>query len=499
MWRRVLTISGWTLASRILGLVRDRLWAGAQGGSLMLDCFLVAFQLPNLLRNLFGEGALAAAFVPRYVQERERDAAAAEAFAGVVLTRLAVLLSAISAAGMALAVAVLELGGGRAAITAALALPMIPYLIFVCVMAIMGGVLHGRRRFWVTAFAPVVLNVSLIATVGLELDEECWYLPYAVLAGGLAALGLHLLELARSGGVPPCRWRAGTAAIAERVRELTRAYLPTVLASGVYQVTAWLDAVIAMAFVPGNGAVAVLYFANRLLQFPQALIGHGVTTAAYPELASAAARGWAHTAGWLRGALAALWYWLLPAAVGLAAVAEPLVRAIYQVGRFDEALVGRTVLVTQFLAAALIPQSCTRLLMRAFHAHRDQGTPVRITLAMVALNLALTLVLVQTPLAEAGIALSSALTAIAGCAIYLRLLARRGAGALLDWAALRRPALAALLMGAAVLGVLAAWPQPAGGGSGAAALRLAAVVGLGALLFLALAGRPPRLEGARAD
>ncbi len=488
LMRRVVTVSGWTLVSRMLGLVRDRLWAGAQGGSLMLDCFLVAFQLPNLLRNLFGEGALAAAVIPRYVQERDRDAAAAELFAGLILTRLALFLSAVAILGMAAAVAALELGAGRVAIVAALTIPQVPYLIFICVAAIMSGVLNGRRHFWVPAFAPVLLNLSLIATVGLGLDDECWYLPYAVLGGGIASMLLHLWALRRNGGVPPCAVRTLDSAMRERLRELAKAYLPTVLASGVYQINAWLDSIIAMTFVAGNGAVAILYFANRLLQFPMALIGHGITTAAYPELAAGAAKGWSHTGEGLREAVRLLSYWLLPAAVGLLATAEPVTRAIYQVGSFDAQLVARTVLAVQFYAAALIPMALSRLLMRAFHAHRDQATPVRVSLAIVGANLALNLVLVRTPLAEAGIALSAACTATFGCVAYLRILGQRGVHDMIDWRGLARPLCAALAMGAAVAALLHWWPQPAGRASGYAALRLAVAVALGGVVYLGLAG-----------
>jgi putative peptidoglycan lipid II flippase len=489
LMRRALTVSSWTLVSRILGLVRDRLWAGAQGGSLMLDCFLVAFQLPNLLRNLFGEGALAAAVVPRYVQERDRDVATAELFAGLILTRLSLFLCLLAIIGMAAAVAALQLGAGDVIIIAALTIPQVPFLIFICAAAIMSGILNGRRRFWVPAFAPVLLNLSLIATVGLGLDDECWYLPYAVLGGGIANVFLHLWALHRSGGVPPYATRVLDDGMRERLRELGRSYLPTVLAGGVYQINALLDTVIAKALIPGNGAVAVLYFANRLLQFPMALIGHGVTTAAYPELAASAAKGWAHTAIGLREAVRLLAYWLLPAAIGLLVTAEPVVRAIYQVGRFDESFVIRTVLAVQFYAAALIPMALSRLLMRSFHAHRDQSTPMRVSLSIVVANLCLNLILVQTPLAEAGIALSAACTAILGCAAYLLLLARRGVHDVLDWRGLIRPAGAALCMGAAVATLLWYWPQPAGHGSGYAALRLAAATGLGAAAYMALAGR----------
>jgi len=234
--------------------------------------------------------------------------------------------------------------------------------------------------------------------------------------------------------------------------------------------------------------VAILYFGNRLLQFPMALIGHGVTTAAYPEIASRAAESWQATGEGLRAACRMLAFWLLPAAVGLLVTAEPLVRTIYQTGSFDESSVHRTVLVTQMLALALLPISLSKLLMRAFHARRDQRTPMRISLGMVALNLALNLVLVQTWMQEAGLALATAVSSAVGCSIYLVLLHRRGTGALIDWRGLLRPLIAGVVMAVGVLALLWWWPQPAGRGSGMAALRLGAAVVLGMSLYLTIAG-----------
>jgi putative peptidoglycan lipid II flippase len=481
--RRVFTVSGWTLISRLLGLVRDRLWAGAMGSSLMLDCFLMAFALPNLLRNLFGEGALSAAFIPRYVQMRDRDPAQAERFAGAVLTRLSIGLSVLAVLGYLIAIVMLWYGHGRTVIIAAMALPQIPFVIFICVTAIFSGMLNGRRHFWVAAAAPVVLNVCLIATVLMSTDDEAWALPYAVLTAGILQVIMMLWALKRSGGVPP----VVTAADPE-VRELRTALGPSLLASGAYQINAYLDSVMAMIFVPGSGAVAVLYFGNRLLQFPMALIGHGVTTAAYPELASRAAESWEATGAAMRDACRLLAFWLLPAAVGLLVTAEPLVRTIYQTGSFDEHSVGRTILVTQMLALALVPISMAKLLMRAFHARRDQRTPMRISLSMVVLNLGLNLFLVQTALEEAGLALATAISSFVGCAIYIALLKRRGAGAMIDWRSLIRPAIAALCMAIGVLVLLKTWQQPQGKGSGVAALRLSAAVVVGIAVYLSIAG-----------
>jgi putative peptidoglycan lipid II flippase len=479
------TVSAWTLLSRILGLFRDRLWAGALGGvhQELLDAFLVSFAVPNLLRNLFGEGALSAAFIPRYVQARERDPAAAEAFAGAVLSRLALGLSLLAALGMAVAAGLMLLGEGKTALVATMLFPQVPYLVFICVVAIMGGMLNGRRRFAVPAASPVVLNAVMIATVWMNTDEESRVMPYAVLAAGILTAALNVVALKSSGGMPPF-----TLKNSPELGELRRATLPVLLATSVYQVNALLDSIIAMWLVPGDGAVSFLYFGNRLLQFPMALIGHGVTTAAYPELARRANEGWAATGEGVCAAARLQAFWLMPAAVGLVATAEPLVRAIYQTGHFGDDAVARTVLVVRMLGLALLPISLAKLLVRAFHARRDQATPVRVSLWMVGLNLALNLVLARTPLKEAGLALATAISSFVGCVIYLAIMKRRGAGMVVAPLTLLRPALAAGAMAAAVLALLAWWPQPTGRGSGMGALRLGAAVALGGAVYLALAG-----------
>jgi putative peptidoglycan lipid II flippase len=492
--RKALTVSSWTLASRVLGLVRDRLWAGTLGGSLALDAFLAAFALPNLLRNLFGEGALTSAFIPRYVQMKEKDPAEAERFAGAVLTRLSFGLALFAAWAMA-AAAFLVLGAKHAGVeltpqavkvvmVSAMAIPQIPYCVFICCCAVMAGALNGRRHFWTPAAAPVVLNVVMISTVWMSAEDEAWLMPIAVLIAGILQAALLMWALRRTGGVPPLS-REGTPAITE----LRRAIAPSLVATGVYQLNAYLDQVIAILLIPGNGAVSFLYFGNRLLQFPMALIGHGVTTVAYPELSRRVSEGWAATGQGLREAARLQAYWLLPSAVGLLACAEPLVRAIYQTGSFHEEGVERTVRVTWFLALSLVPISLSKLFVRAFHAHRDQTTPMRVSLSMVALNLALNLILVLlTPLREAGLALATALSSFVGCGIYLALLHRRGAVGVLPLISLLRPTIAAIAMGAAVWWLLRSWPQPQGHASGYAAMRLGAAVALGIAVYVPLAG-----------
>lgn len=483
--RKAMTVSGWTLASRILGLVRDRLWAGIAGGSPLLDAFLTAFQIPNLLRNLFGEGALSTAFIPRYATLRATDPEAAERFAGEVIGRLTILLSLIALVLMAVtAGAILWLtAGSRYIIVAALAAPMVPFLIFVCITAILGGMLNVRRHFWVAAACPVLLNLCMISTIWMSPEREVWIAPYAVLLAGLLMTTLSFIALARTGGIPALRFSRSETYLGFR-----RALGPSLLSSGVYQINAFLDTQIAFLFALGAGPVQFLYFGNRLLQFPLALIGHGVTTVAFPEMARRAGEGWPSTGEGLRTAVRLQAFWLLPAAVGLLVCAEPLVRTIYQTGGFGEEAVLRTTLVTRFLALSLIPVSIAKLLVRAFHAHLDQRTPLMVSIATIALNLGLNLLLIRTPLQEAGLALASALASFVGCGWYLHLLHRRGALGIVDWAGLMRPLCAALAMGVAVEGLLKVWPQPVGHGSGSAVIRLAVAVAVGGAAYLGIAG-----------
>lgn len=484
--RKALTVSGWTLASRILGLVRDRLWAGIAGGSPLLDAFLTAFQIPNLLRNLFGEGALTTAFIPRYAQLKEKDPIAAEQFAGVVVGRLTLLLSSIALVLMAGCSALLAWGDltSRVVLVASFAAPMVPFLIFICVTALIGGMLNVRRHFWVAAACPVLLNLCMISTIWWSPEQEVRVAPYAVLVAGLLMTALSFLALARTGGIPPLSLKP-----TEVYRHFRKALGPSLVSSGVYQINTLLDTIIAYLFAVGAGPVQFLYFGNRLLQFPLALIGHGVTTVAFPEMARRAGLGWGATGEGLRAAVRLQAFWLLPAAVGLLVCAEPLVRAIYQTGGFGAEAVERTTLVTRFLAVSLVPISIAKLLVRAFHAHLDQRTPLLVSIGTIVLNLILNLMLIQTPLQEAGLAMASAIAAIVGCGIYIFLLHRRGTGGVVEWRGLTRPVLAAGVMGVAVEALLQYWPQPPGQGSGIALVRLAAAVVLGGGLYVAIAGR----------
>ncbi len=482
LWKRVCTIGSWTLISRVLGLIRDRLMGAFFGASLILDAFYVAFALPNMVRNLFGEGALSSAFIPRYAQLRESDPEQADAFAGLVLTRLAVLLSSLAAVGMLLC-AGLMLWSDQQKITlvAVLAFAQLPYLVFICVSAIMAGVLNTRKHFAVPAAAPIILNICMIGTVLYA--QDVYLLPYAIFCTGVLQLLLHVLALRFIGGVPSCRWKSN-----ETFVEMKKALLPTIIAASVFQINAFLDAIIAYKFLDdATGAVVILYFANRLLQFPLALIAHGVGTAAYPEMSRVALSGYAATGSLLCRVNKLLMALVMPAAVGLYLVAEPLTRCIYQAGAFGDASVLRVVAVTQIYAFGLIPIALSKILVRSFHAHRNQMTPMWIAIIGVFLNLLLNIALVMyTDLNERGLALASIVSSFLMCALYVAILLRRGTGTIIEGLSLAAVCIVSFLMGLTVYLVQQCWVLDHDSSSGLRFIHLMVCVLSGCAIYAIL-------------
>ncbi|TVR39559.1 MAG: murein biosynthesis integral membrane protein MurJ [Planctomycetota bacterium] len=476
------------MGSRVLGLIRDRLLGSAFGASLLLDAFFLAFALPNLLRQLFGEGALTTAFIPRYVRLRDADASGigeGERFAGLVLTRLCALLGLFAAIGMAAAALLILIAGPRTALVAILALVQIPYLVFICAAAVMAGMLQARGMFWVPAASPLLLNVCLIAAVILSRDPLV--LPWAVLIAGILQAAFHLWALhGTKGAVPALSWQSTQA-----LRELRRAWVPTVLAASAQQINVFLDSLIAYALLAHRpGAVTVLYFANRLLQLPMALVANGVATAIYPDMARAHREaGWTGLGVLLRRGTAMLSGLQLPAAIGLWLCADPLVRTVFQAGAFGPEAASRTVLVTQFYAVALIPLSLNKLLIRAHHAGLDHRRPLIFAYISVAVNLVLNVILVQTPLYEAGLALATLCSGTLAAALAAFSLRQRGSGALISLPLLLRPALASLIMGLAVWLLLHYWQLDPAAGSLQHGWRLFGAVVLGVAVYALVCGR----------
>ena len=429
------TVSGFTLLSRITGLVRETLTAAVFGASALTDAFFVAFRLPNLLRRLFAEGAFSQAFVPILAANRESgDAASMVRLVDHVATVLFWVLVAVSAAGVVAApVLVWAMASGlRAepdAFDAAVTMTrwMFPYILLISMVALAAGVLNTWRRFAVPAFTPVLLNLSFIGAALLlapHVDPPVLALAIGVVAGGLAQLALQVPALLRIGMLPRLGWNLRAALADPQVRRILRQMGPAVLAVSVAQVSLVINTHIASRI--GPGAVSWVSFADRLMEFPTALLGVALGTVLLPSLARAHASGRTDEySGLLDWGLRLTALLALPCMVGLALMATPLTALLYHYGRFDATDLEMTSRAVLAYGVGLFGLVAVKILAPGFYGKQDVRTPFRIALVVLAVTQGLNLVLVPW-IGHAGLALSISLAALANAGLLLAGLMRRG-------------------------------------------------------------------------
>jgi putative peptidoglycan lipid II flippase len=480
-------VSAVTLISRCFGLVRDWALAFALGFGGVYDAFVVAFLIPNLFRRLFGEGALASAFIPHYTRLRQSDSGAAHRFALLVLEILFITLFTIALL-ICIAIVAWLMGvgwiGGRWQLAAMLTSLTIWYMPLVCVLAVLGAMLQVHGLFGVPAAAPVLLNIFIItaALVGYHHVDGgagssiALWIAGAVALAGIVQVAWAVLRL-RSAGMslqsPPPPWRLWREPTVRRSSSaLLRQWAPTTVGLAVFQFNVLLDAMIAMGFsgttdapmqlfgysVPfpmSVGAVSVLGASARLYEFPLGVFGIALATAIFPALSAAAGtRG--EFSSLLRQGLRLTWFIGLPASIGLVLVRLPLARSIYHGGgqlETDDAL--RIAWVLMGYAPAVWAYSMNHTLTRAFYAQHNPMTPMKVAAGMVGLNLMLNLLLIW-PLGAAGLAWSTALCAMLQ-SVILMLLVRRYADQPIDAAVANsggRTIIATIIMAAGVWAVV---------------------------------------------
>lgn len=498
----VRSLAGLTLLSRLLGFARDVLMATALGTGLAADAFFLAWMVPNLFRRLFGEGAFAAALVPVFVETRANDPERAHRLVAASATRLAVGLILVVIAGELVCTALLAPFGQEALGTfgvsahglhrLGLALELtrllLPYLVLICVAGLLGGALNAEDRFAIPAAAPVVFNLVWIGAllVGERLVADPMgrvrLLALALLAGGCVQLLLHTRAMAGA-GLP---LRPTFSADPELMARVRRLFLSLALGMALFQVNVLCDGLIAYGLV-AEGGVSALYYANRLVQLPIGVLGVALSTAVFPELARRVKRGDTAGVGEVLDAGVALGAFVaVPAAVGLAVLADPIVRELFERGEFDAASTARTGRVLLLLAPAVVAACTTPIVTRAFYAEEEVSIPVRVGAGCVLLNLALNLALVG-PLQEAGLALATSTSQCVNLVVQALLYRRRrvARGEVLHAGRTAR-ALAAFtalsaVMGAAAFGAHAALPALPG------PARLAVAIAVGAGVYGALA------------
>lgn len=417
-----------TLASRILGMARDILGSHIFGAGMLWDAFIVAWRVPNLFRRLFGEGALTAAFVPSFVRLLEADRRS-EAFALLnrLLTVLVLFLGVVTALGVAATFVLPVLWPDeKMKLISGLLRILLWYIPLVCAGAILGAALNGLFRFFAPAFAPVVLNLTWIVALpvlvlNFSRNETLYALSWAILGGAVLQLFTMAIPLSREG----VRFRPEWAPRDEGLRDVGRQFLPTVFGLALVQINELVDTVIAEIFVSGHGAVSALYYANLLTQFPLSLVGTSIATAILPGLSAAAARNdQAEFSALFRRALSGAVYLGIPASAGLILFGPDIVSVIFEHGRFTGEDTWRAGLCASFFGVGLWCYCANQVQVRAFHAHKDTRTPVRVGAAMVGLNVALNLALVG-PMQEAGLALATSITGLASLLTLNRILRRR--------------------------------------------------------------------------
>lgn len=513
----VRTVSAGTLASRVGGLARDLVLARVFGASAIASALNAGLAFPNLFRRLFGEGALAAAFVPEYAQAARADPVQAARLASLTLALLLLGTCGLTVLLELALLAVLALLPHEPDRVLSLRLIMIvlPFMPLVCAAAILGAMLQVHGRFGPAATGPVLLNLFILLPAGAgllipaparpTLEALAYAVGVATVASGLVQCAWFARLLHRETGwtwtVRPGRSSAeAMAAVGQRVRRMLRRFVPVLVGMGTLQINTFLDMVLAMwpiwvgptllglPYPMDERSNSILAFTQRLYQFPLGVFGIAVATAAFPMLARHAGDGAQFLATLRRGLRLSLFIGI-PASTGLVLVRHDLVGTLYGGrGGFDAEALARCADVLAGFAPAVWAYSLNHVLTRASYAVGDTHTPMRIAVGMVGLNVMLNLMLIW-PMREAGLAWSTAICAGVQCGLLMRH-ARTLAGQPLTDASTRRAVARILLAGAILAAGVLAYQQAIGspGSWAEQALRLGGACLGGALLY-AMAAR----------
>jgi putative peptidoglycan lipid II flippase len=474
------TISGLTLLSRITGLIRETLTAAYFGAGAQTDAFFVAFRLPNLLRRLFAEGAFSQAFVPVLgkikTQEGEEPAIRLARHAALVMATVlgAVTLVAIIGAPILVWIMTGGFSGNTETFDLAVLLTrwMFPYILLISLVALASGVLNTWSEFKAPAFAPVLLNLSFIGCAVLlspHLDEPIWALAIAVILGGLAQLALMGFALRRT--LAGLRTQAATASprasgprddeqprsdglIAAwrdpNVRRVLTLMVPATLAVSVAQVSLIINTHIASRLQ--EGSVSWISYADRLMEFPTALLGVALGTVLLPSLTKAnSEQNMERVNSLIDWGLRLVALLAIPSAIGMAILAVPLSAVLFHYGRFehqDLVMVSQAMIGYSFGLVGLI---AIKVLAPGFYAQQNIKTPVKIALFTLVLTQLFNLIFVPV-FAHAGLALATSLAALANAGLlYLGLRKRKIYSPSKGWFAfLVKVKISAVLMGIAI-------------------------------------------------
>jgi len=420
-----------TLISRVLGFVRDMIFARYFGAGAGMDTFFVAFKIPNFLRRLFAEGAFSQAFVPVLSDYKQKGSKQAlKGFIDRTAGSLAIVLMLVTITGVFAAPLFIMvfapgfyLEGERYGQTVEILRITFPYLFFISSTAFAGAILNTYGRFAIPAFTPVFLNVCLIvAAVWMAplMERPVFALAWGVFTAGLVQLAFQFPALMKLGLLPRLRFGFGDPG----VRRILRLMVPAILGVSVTQVNLLLDTLLASFLV--TGSVSWLYYSDRLVEFPLGVFGIALATVILPNLSkNHAAKDVAAFSGSLDWGLR--WVLLIgvPATIGLIFLAEPMLSTLFQYDKFslnDVTMTGKSLMA---YSIGLIGFILVKVLVPGFTSREDMKTPVRIGVIAMVSNMVLNIVLVFQ-LAHAGLALATSLSAFLNAFLLLRCLLKDG-------------------------------------------------------------------------
>jgi putative peptidoglycan lipid II flippase len=418
-----------TLTSRILGMVREMVYARFMGVGLVTDAFILAFQIPNLFRRLLGEGALTAAFIPIFKEkeklhgEEEMWRASNAVISGLIVAATVVIAIVMAAISLTLAVHQFP---EKTELMLRLLRVMFPYMLLVCVAAAMMGMLNARGHFFIPAMGATMLNVVMIASVlwfapllgkglpaGQRLPVQIFALAYGVLAAGVAQAAFQMPTLWRDG----FRYRWVSPWRDETVRRVIVKMIPGTIGIAAYQIN--VTTVQILSFWVGTGIVSSFGYAVRLMELPQGIFGISLATYLLPTLSGLAAeKKYAEYRSTLRNGLSTLIFLNFIASALLVTLAVPIVRLLFQYGKFDAHATSQASFALVCLAPGLVAFSTANILVRAFYALGDTRTPMKISIFCLLLNLVLAIAFVM-PLQQGGLGIANTLTSICNVGLLL--------------------------------------------------------------------------------
>ena len=423
-----------TFISRILGYIRDMLVAELFGAGFIADAFYAAYRIPNLFRRLLGEGSISASFIPvltEYIETKDKEET--HELINVVFTILLTIVLLITIIGIIFAKPITKLitwgfFPDKIELTASLTRILFPYMIFVCMAALMLGILNSLKSFFIPAVAPALLNISeivyvLFFSVMISLPEmKIKWLAVSILIGGFGQYLIQQICVLKKGYIVKLKYDFNHPGL----KKIFLLMIPITLGFSVDQINAFVDTICGSFLA--DGSIAALYYSNRLMQLPLALFGLAITTVALPTMSSGVAKNDINKVKeTLNFSLRMIFFTLIPCMFGLVVLGLPIVKLLFERGRFDAKASEMTYSALAFYSLGLIAFSSTKVLSSVFYSFKTTKLPFKIAVICMMINVILNIVLMK-PLHVGGLALATTISSWVNCTLLLYYLRKKIGG-----------------------------------------------------------------------